>query len=267
MTNTTNILLSSIIRLLLVMSFVIRFSANAQAYYSENAQATDESFAGCFKGDCENGSGTYIFASGSKYEGDFKDGQMHGRGIFFYTNGDKYEGGFKDDWKHGKGTYIWASGEKREGEWIAIEQPSNEPQISLAYKASLRDKPIPVQRSSSEILSGLKTAAGIAAGAIVGYVLYKKVFGDSISSDSTSNSYQASPSYSSSSSPPTSSTDNYKCYSQCDELYDSLFDQCKQMPNIEGGGLGLGFDHVDSPRYKCKQKAKEAKNDCNYRCM
>ena len=62
----------------------------------------------CISGDCENGQGTYTFASGSKYVGEWKDGNMDGQGTYTtdsaYGRGVKYVGQWKDDKMHGQGT-------------------------------------------------------------------------------------------------------------------------------------------------------------------
>tara|TARA_Y100000034_G_C6871743_1_gene398100 strand:- start:1302 stop:1646 length:345 start_codon:yes stop_codon:yes gene_type:complete len=34
------------------------------------------------EGDCENGQGTYTYASGNKYVGEYKDGLRHGQGTY-----------------------------------------------------------------------------------------------------------------------------------------------------------------------------------------
>ena len=77
-------------------------------------------FAECIKGDCNNGYGTYTWASGEfagdKYVGEHKDGYRHGLGTYTLSNGDKYVGGWKDGKEHGQGTYTWASGSKYVGE-------------------------------------------------------------------------------------------------------------------------------------------------------
>lgn len=37
----------------------------------------------CISGDCKNGKGVLIYASGNRYEGDFKDGKIHGIGTLY----------------------------------------------------------------------------------------------------------------------------------------------------------------------------------------
>ena len=51
---------------------------------------------GCLSGDCENGYGTYTWASGSKYVGEWKDNKHHGQGTYIFDNGDKYIGGWNN---------------------------------------------------------------------------------------------------------------------------------------------------------------------------
>ena len=71
----------------------------------------------CERGDCENGSGVYVFADGDKYTGSFQNGRFNGRGIFVTTDGDKYDGSFKDDEFYGTGVYLFADGRKYRGEF------------------------------------------------------------------------------------------------------------------------------------------------------
>ena len=44
-------------------------------------------FAECIEGDCNNGQGTYTWASGDKYVGEWKDGKTHGQGTHTYADG------------------------------------------------------------------------------------------------------------------------------------------------------------------------------------
>ncbi len=52
-------------------------------------------FAGCIKGDCINGYGTYTWASGNKYVGEYKDGKRHGQGTLTFADGTVYKGIFE----------------------------------------------------------------------------------------------------------------------------------------------------------------------------
>ncbi len=49
---------------------------------------------GCISGDCVNGYGTFIWASGDKYVGEWKDGKPDGKGKKTYKNGKIEEGRF-----------------------------------------------------------------------------------------------------------------------------------------------------------------------------
>ena len=51
---------------------------------------------GCISGDCENGTGTYLFEIGDKYIGEWKNNKFHGTGTYYLENGDVYHNG---QWK------------------------------------------------------------------------------------------------------------------------------------------------------------------------
>ena len=55
------------------------------------AVAADE----CTQGDCVNGKGTVVYATGHTYTGGFKNGERSGQGILIYPDGKKQEGTFK----------------------------------------------------------------------------------------------------------------------------------------------------------------------------
>jgi len=59
--------------------------------------ATAFVYAGCIKGNCFNGQGTYTWAGAGKYIGQFKDGKMHGQGTYMWANGRQSTGQWKDD--------------------------------------------------------------------------------------------------------------------------------------------------------------------------
>ena len=54
-------------------------------------------FGQCVSGDCDNGQGTYIYATIGKYEGEWKDGLRHGFGKNTFPNGTVKEGLWEDD--------------------------------------------------------------------------------------------------------------------------------------------------------------------------
>jgi hypothetical protein len=73
---------------------------------------------GCLQGDCMEGFGIYVWATGTRYEGNFGNGRRNGEGIYYYHGGSKYIGTQKDDLRHGWGTYHYINGSKYVGEWV-----------------------------------------------------------------------------------------------------------------------------------------------------
>lgn len=91
---------------------------------------------GCVSGDCEDGTGVFVYPTGERYTGEFEEGDKHGEGteyyadgkvkykgnfrdnlrsdygVYFHRNGDKYMGWFKNNVPNGKGTYHFADGER-----------------------------------------------------------------------------------------------------------------------------------------------------------
>jgi len=96
----------------------------------------------CIKGNCNNGKGTYIFKSGSKYSGDFRNGKIanfgtlyfsdgkiykgqwynqrrHGKGVMKFLDGSIYSGEFRMNARHGKGKLKLTNGDVHDGNWVA----------------------------------------------------------------------------------------------------------------------------------------------------
>lgn len=61
---------------------------------------------GCIEGDCQNGSGTFVYPTYERYIGEWKDGIRHGQGIFYDKDGKVYNGEWQNDLKHGKGKLV-----------------------------------------------------------------------------------------------------------------------------------------------------------------
>ncbi|MBM9579773.1 hypothetical protein JWG45_21730 [Leptospira sp. 201903070] len=74
---------------------------------------------GCIQGDCNSGTGTYVYDNGDEYRGSFQNDLRNGPGRIKYANGDRFDGEFKDDLKEGKGTYIFKNGALLEGTFQA----------------------------------------------------------------------------------------------------------------------------------------------------
>ncbi len=73
------------------------------------------STAQCIKGNCMNGSGTFMYSSGAKYIGTFKGGKMHGDGALYFSNGNKYFGQWAEQYREGKGKMVFANGDTYRG--------------------------------------------------------------------------------------------------------------------------------------------------------
>lgn len=98
---------------------------------------------GCIKGDCQRGTGTYIFKNGAKYTGDMLNERPHGKGKAEYANGERYEGEWSGGYFNGYGTLYLVDGGKvsgywREGTYIGVKNPYN-----LAEETA---EPIPAQQ-------------------------------------------------------------------------------------------------------------------------
>lgn len=73
--------------------------------------------AQCVSGDCNHGSGTYLFPSGASYSGQFTNGKIHGQGTLVFSNGDRYEGQWVNHFREGQGTFKYRNGEKYTGDF------------------------------------------------------------------------------------------------------------------------------------------------------
>ncbi|MBW7858807.1 MAG: hypothetical protein H3C43_11070 [Leptonema sp. (in: Bacteria)] len=89
---------------------------------TDNGTATDRNVSidgkGCVSGDCQNGTGTYIYDTKDKYTGAFKNGLRNGMGIMEYSNGDRFEGQYENDSRQGNGTYIFANKDVFVGQFV-----------------------------------------------------------------------------------------------------------------------------------------------------
>ena len=74
--------------------------------------------AGCIKGDCFNGYGSYEYANGSRYIGDFLGGKPHGKGILYLENGNKYIGHWINNFREGEGRFVYADGHEYRGQFL-----------------------------------------------------------------------------------------------------------------------------------------------------
>ncbi|MEZ5013932.1 MAG: hypothetical protein R2794_06540 [Chitinophagales bacterium] len=77
-----------------------------------------QSKAQCVTGNCENGSGTYKWASGDMYVGEWLNGYRTGEGRYDWADGSYYVGSFKNNLLDGKGAYYGADGTKMVGTFV-----------------------------------------------------------------------------------------------------------------------------------------------------
>lgn len=84
--------------------------------------------AQCLEGDCNNGQGTFRFASGARYTGQFEGGKSNGIGVCYWPDGSRYEGEWAGGLPHGKGAKTLSLGRLqagwfREGRYTGPEAP------------------------------------------------------------------------------------------------------------------------------------------------
>jgi hypothetical protein len=77
----------------------------------------NSSWEGCQSGDCQNGTGTFLFANGNQYTGGFQNGSPNGFGKIAFADGDSYEGEMQGGYMHGKGLMISSKGNIVRGYW------------------------------------------------------------------------------------------------------------------------------------------------------
>ena len=64
--------------------------------WKDGRLAEEKNIRGCISGDCDNGTGTYIYSNYTRYQGNFRDNVSNGQGTCYYADGDVYMG----SWKH-----------------------------------------------------------------------------------------------------------------------------------------------------------------------
>ncbi|GAB4022282.1 hypothetical protein GCM10028773_34420 [Spirosoma koreense] len=79
---------------------------------------------GCISGDCEDGTGVFVYPTGERYAGEFEEGDKHGEGVEYYADGKlKYKGNFRDNLRHDYGVYYYRNGDKYAG-WFQKNVPN-----------------------------------------------------------------------------------------------------------------------------------------------
>jgi len=111
--------------LLLLLCVPLMFSCGE----NKDNENTEKNNIGCIDGDCENGTGTFIYENGDKYEGEWKDDKRSGVGIYTFGEGefegDKYVGEWNNDMTNGHGTYIFGRGEFKGDKYVGEHKDDN----------------------------------------------------------------------------------------------------------------------------------------------
>ncbi|WP_420148654.1 M48 family metalloprotease [Spirosoma sp.] len=87
-------------------------------------KAPSRASVGCVSGNCEDGSGTFVYPTGERYVGEFEEGDKHGEGTEYYADGKmKYKGNFRDNLRSDYGVYFYRNGDKYAG-WFQRNVPN-----------------------------------------------------------------------------------------------------------------------------------------------
>jgi hypothetical protein len=79
---------------------------------------------GCISGDCEDGTGVFLYPTRERYAGEFEEGDKHGEGTEYYADGKvKYKGNFRDNLRSDYGVYFYRNGDKYAG-WFQNNVPN-----------------------------------------------------------------------------------------------------------------------------------------------
>jgi len=79
---------------------------------------------GCISGDCEDGTGVFVYPTRERYAGEFEESDKHGEGVEYYADGKiKYKGNFRDNLRSDYGVYYYRNGDKYAG-WFQKNVPN-----------------------------------------------------------------------------------------------------------------------------------------------
>lgn len=87
--------------------------------------------AQCVSGNCVNGNGVMIYASGARYIGEFKSGLRDGFGTCFYPDGGNYKGYWMRDRQEGSGIRTFSPGNVKKGYWRQGSLVTEDPGLVL----------------------------------------------------------------------------------------------------------------------------------------
>ncbi|WP_227699129.1 M48 family metalloprotease [Spirosoma radiotolerans] len=96
----------------------------ARPVIAPKAPVGSSSRVGCVSGDCEDGTGTFVYPTRERYVGEFEEGDKHGEGVEYYADGKlKYKGNFRDNLRSDYGVYYYRNGDKYAG-WFQNNIPN-----------------------------------------------------------------------------------------------------------------------------------------------
>jgi hypothetical protein len=88
------------------------------------ATTSTRATVGCVSGDCEDGTGVFVYPTRERYTGEFEEGDKHGVGTEYYADGKvKYKGNFRDNLRADYGVYYYRNGDRFEG-WFQKNIPN-----------------------------------------------------------------------------------------------------------------------------------------------
>lgn len=85
----------------------------------------------CVSGNCLNGSGVMVYASGARYIGEFKNTVREGFGTCFYPDGGNYKGYWSRDRQEGPGIRTYGQGIVKKGYWRQGSLVTEDPGLIL----------------------------------------------------------------------------------------------------------------------------------------
>ncbi|MEI7801504.1 MAG: hypothetical protein WCI97_02545 [Bacteroidota bacterium] len=106
-------------------------------FISSNAQTvTQVKTLGCIEGNCNEGTGKFLFSNGDKFNGEWHGGMRSGYGRYDFKNGNWYIGDFKNDIIEGKGVFHASNGKVISGEWfnyelVKVDKPEDSPSLHM----------------------------------------------------------------------------------------------------------------------------------------
>ncbi|HNR07617.1 MAG TPA: caspase family protein [Saprospiraceae bacterium] len=122
------------------------------------------SFTQCLQGNCNNGSGTYVYPSGARYSGEFVNTKIHGKGTLWMSNGNIYTGEWVQNYREGRGKMVFKNGDTYTGEFLRSKlhgtgtmQYSLGGQYSGEWKSDLPDGKGKYTYANGETYEGLLT--------------------------------------------------------------------------------------------------------------